>query len=230
MCTWNMQPLTSYLLSPMLGQVVMAIQKQGKIKIFRKLKLFQVQDNVLNDFYLKWIQSLGCIKFSLDWGSFTVRVILTFAVISFWSTFIFQLQQKNGRFDECNETLEIRSDARKIITYGTNWFATNRERTAYFHALPMHSQVTQSMNLDVWCLDTRKCAWNLENGYLGWTKADIDCAPEFLLNCTRCKSKKILRNPVGSLTDPKAITVWSVWQLAVTAKENFVIIWSLRII
>ena len=73
------------------------------------------------------------------------------------------------------------------------------ERAAYYHALRVHLQVAQWMNLDVQGLDPTKWEWKLENSYLVPIKTDIDPASEFLLNFMTCKCKTTAKNPYGTI-------------------------------
>ena len=72
------------------------------------------------------------------------------------------------------------------------------ERAAYFHALRVHLQVAQWVNLDFGCLDPTKWGWKMDQGNLVPIKTDMDPAPEFLLNFIRCKCKTTTKNPCGT--------------------------------
>ena len=72
------------------------------------------------------------------------------------------------------------------------------ERAPYYHALRVHLQVAQRMNLDSECLNPTKWGWKFEKGHLVPTKNDIAPEPDFLLNFIRCKCKTTSKNPCGT--------------------------------
>lgn len=72
------------------------------------------------------------------------------------------------------------------------------ERAAYYHALRVHLQVSQWLNLDLHCLDPTQWGWKFENNHLVPIKTDIAPAPDFLLNYVRCKCKTTTKNPCGT--------------------------------
>ena len=53
------------------------------------------------------------------------------------------------------------------------------ERAAYYHALRVHMEVVQWMNLDLECLDPTKWGWKFQKGHVVPIKTDIAPAPDF---------------------------------------------------
>ena len=102
------------------------------------------------------------------------------------------------------------------------------ERAAYYHALRVHLQVAQWMNLDLECLDRTKWGWKFEKGHLVPIKTDITPAPDFLLNFIRCKCKAKSKNPCGTTHCSCRKHGLMFVSACVTAGENCAIISSLR--
>ena len=60
------------------------------------------------------------------------------------------------------------------------------ERVTYFHALRVHLQVCQWMNLDLHCLEVTEWGWKMQQSQLHPVKTDIEPGPEWLLQFVRC--------------------------------------------
>ena len=72
------------------------------------------------------------------------------------------------------------------------------ERTAHFHALRVHLQVTQWKTLDIKCLKPDEWGWQYVNDILFPIMTDEKVAPDALLKFIRCKCKVGSRNTCGT--------------------------------